>query len=317
MKTTSALFSILLLLICTVAKAQNDDGINDVKTDSIKMDNIFRSYTYYVPKDIKKSSKLIFILHGSTMKSSLMITATGYQFNRHANTSKDEIIVYPQGFETYWNDCRKSATYSANLLNLNEAGFFKAVIAKFYTDYGIDTSQVFVTGFSNGGHMVYKLAMENPALFKGFAAISASLPVESNNDCVSKNQPVSILIANGTTDSISPFNGGTVLAGDGKNRGDVAPTFNSVQYFKDLMKCGEIIETKKGLPDTDKEDSSTVNVYDYRCKNQGKRIELIEIVNGGHIFPNPTFDQWPKSLGNVNKDVNLPELILNFFNSLE
>lgn len=314
---TTILCSLLFFMICSLGRAQKDNGIHDVKTDSITVDDLVRSYTFFVPKGLKKNSRLIFVLHGSTMKADLMISATGYQFNRLANTSEDKIIVYPQGFETYWNDCRKSATYGSNLLNLSEADFFKAIIAKFRAEYAIDTSRVFVTGFSNGGHLVYKLAMENPDLFKGFAAVSANLPVESNNDCRSKSLPVSILIANGTTDPISPFNGGPVLAGDGMNRGDVMSSLNSVQYFKELLKCGEIKGTIMELPDIDKEDSSTVNVYDYGCQNSVKKIELIEIVNGGHIFPNPTFDQWPKSLGNVNRDINLPELILNFFDSLE
>lgn len=297
------------------SNAQNESYNNEV--DSIKIDNIFRSYESYIPKVITKQPKLIFVLHGSTMTTKQMLNLTGNQFNQEQNASNNRIIVYPQGFETYWNDCRKSATYSANLLNLNEVGFFKTIISKFENEFDVDRSEVFIVGWSNGGHMVYKLAKENPTLFKGFAVINANLPEESNNDCISENKPVSILIANGTADSINPYNGGKVVLGDGKDRGSVVSTMNSIKYWKDLMKCEEIIETKRELPDTDKSDSSTVILYDYECERLGKKIELIEIKNGGHIIPNPTFNEWPEYLGNINRDINLPALILDFFDSLK
>lgn len=164
---------------------------------------------------------------------------------------------------------------------------------------------------------MFKLAKENPTLFKGFAVINANLPLESNNDSILENKAVSILIANGTADSINPYNGGKVVWGDGKDRGSVVSTMNWVKYWKNLMICNAIIETKKQIPDIDKSDSSTVTVYDYKCEKLRKKIELIEIKNGGHIIPNPTFNAWPEYLDNVNKDINLPELILEFFDSLK
>jgi len=131
--------------------------------------------------------------------------------------------------------------------------------------------------------MVYKLAKENPDFFKGFAVISANLPIASNNDCFSNNKAVSILIANGTSDPINPFNGGEVIVGDGKKRGKVIPTFNSVQYWVDLMNDDEIIETRKSLTDVVKDDNSSVIVYSYKGKTSKKIIELVKINNGGHI----------------------------------
>ena len=313
-KLISALI-IIFFLICTISKAQNENYRNEI--DSIKIDNIYRTYESYVPKDIVKRPKLVFVLHGSTMSTKQMLKVTGNEFNREVNPFKNRIIVYPQGFGNYWNDCRKSATYEANLLNLNEAEFFKTIITKFEKNYSVDKNEIFIVGWSNGGQMVYKLAKENPNLFKGFAVINANLPVESNNDCFSKNESVSLLIANGTADSINPYNGGKIVFGDGKNRGSVISTINSVNYWKGLMDCKEVIETKKELPDLDKSDSSTVTIYDYVCEKDGKKIELIEIKNGGHHIPNPSFNEWAEYLGNLNKDINLPLLILDFFDSLE
>ena len=83
------------------------------------------------------------------------------------------------------------------------------------------------------------------------------------------------------------------------------------------MEDSKIIETRNKLPDFVKEDNSTVVIYTYEGKESRKMVELVKINNGGHIVPNPNFSHWSKSLGNVNKDINLPKIITNFFFSIE
>ena len=315
MKFFFTAFSISYFLFIQLSIAQNEHY--NIEVDSVKIGNIFRSYKAFIPNDVVTQPKLVFVLHGSTMTTDRMIKVTGNEFNSDHNPSKSRIVVYPQGFENYWNDCRKSATYSTNILNIKEVDFFKTLIAGFEKNYNVDKNEIYVVGWSNGGHMVYKLAKENPSLFKGFAVVNANLPVESNNDCFSKKEPVSILIANGTADSINPYDGGKIVFGDGKNRGSVISTMETIDYWKNVADCKAFIETKREVPDLDKSDSSTVTIYDYLCEKNKKKIELIEITNGGHHIPNPNFNEWAEYLGNLNRDINLPLLILEFFDSLK
>lgn len=317
MNIIKIILGLTFLFLWNISFAQDDSGIYNVKVDSVMADSLYRNYTFFIPKDVKEKPKLVFVLHGSTMTVKAMLGVTGYEFNRIADSLKNVIVVYPQGYENYWNDCRKSATYKANTLHLNEMEFIKKIVSKMESDNKIKPESIFVAGFSNGGHMVYKLAKENPDYFKGFAVISANLPIEANDDCFSTKKAVSMLIANGTTDPINPFYGGEVTVGDGKKRGKVIPTLNTVQYWKELLDCNEIIETKQDVNDINKDDNSTVTVYDYKCIKSNKKVEFIKINNGGHIVPNPHFNHWPETLGNANKDINLPKIILNFFESLE
>jgi len=316
MKKKFTFIGVLLFLICNDCTAQTSNDIYDVKVDSLKIENINRSYSFYIPKGIKEKAKLILVLHGATMTSKLMLEYTGYEFNRLAHASKDAIIVYPQAYDNRWNDCKIALPHKAKLLDLDEASFFTAIIERFTNNNNIDKTNVFVVGFSNGGHMVYKLAKQNPDIFKGFAAIAGNIPVASNNDCFTKKIPVSILIANGTSDPIIPYLGGEIMSPDGTKRGKMLPTLNTLKYWTDLINCDKITLIKKELLDLNKEDNSNATIYEYECKKQNKKVQLIEIANGGHNIPNPSFESWPNSLGNVNKDINLPELIINFFNSL-
>lgn len=187
----------------------------------------------------------------------------------------------------------------------------------FAKKYNIDKNEVFATGVSGGGQMCFKLAKEKPELFKGFAAISASLPVESNNDCFESNKAVSILIMNGTSDPINPYNGGEMISNDGEKRGAVMSTQQTIEYWLNLLKCDSTIKTENIYPDINKNDNSTAIEYDYKCVATNKEIKLIKIINGGHNIPNPTFFLWPKKVGNVNKDINAPKIIFEYFMNLQ
>src|SRR5437870_5793858 len=89
-----------------------------------------------------------------------MINAT----TRLEEKSKSErlLLIYPDGYQHYWNECRKAATSRANIENINENAFFDAMINYFHSKYHINRKKVFAVGTSGGGHMAYKLALTMP-----------------------------------------------------------------------------------------------------------------------------------------------------------
>jgi polyhydroxybutyrate depolymerase len=318
---TTFIFSFTLVILPGVSADQlygqsMPAKLHPAIADSIKVGNMERSFYYYVPDGVDSNPKLIFVLHGSTMTAREMEFVTGRQFDFIADTAKNVIIVYPQGYLKYWNDCRKSATYQTKLEHVNEDAFFEKMIDFFSDRYHISRKEVFVAGYSNGGEMCFKLAIEKPELFKGFAAISANLPFETNNDCVISNQPVSMLVMNGTADPINPYNGGDIILPDGMNRGRVMSTEQTMQYWVGLSHCDTTLETSFTYPDIDTADHSSVVEYDYPCPATHKKVVLIKIINGGHNIPNPAFTFWPRFVGNVNQDINAPYLIYHYFMSL-
>jgi len=249
------------------------------------------------------------------MTAPQMVIATGHQFNYLADEDKNVIIVYPQGYKKAWNTCRVETAGETKQLKLDDIGFFEKIIDFFSAKYNIDKSNVFAMGVSNGAQMCYKLAKEKPQLFKGFAAVSGSLPVETNNDCFETNQPVSIMVMNGTADPINPYNGGEIKL-DGVSHGSVISTEQTMHYWINLAKC-DSIPKEFDFPDIDKSDNSTAVEYTYTSRAANKEVVLVKIINGGHNLPNPTFFLWPKMVGNVNKDINAPKVIFDYFMSLK
>ncbi|MCE9499140.1 MAG: hypothetical protein K8R21_01280 [Leptospira sp.] len=318
MKTKIIIVVVLILCFILIAcfYLLQWNPFNPLHEASLKIGNRDRDFSFYIPEGLVAKPKLLFVVHGSDMKAASMQLITGHQFDKLAEKEKDFIIVYPQGFRKYWNDCRKEATYDANKLNVDELLFFEAMIDYFVENYGIEKKAVFVTGFSNGGHMAFKIALERPTMLLGIAAVSANLPIESNDDCSASNKPVSVLVINGTSDPINPYNGGVVEVGDGQKRGAVVSTDETLNYWLRSAKCNSSLAKENDFPDIETSDKSKAVQFFFDCKETGKKVSLIKVMNGGHIYPNPTFFLWPKELGNVNKDINAPEIVLNFFRSL-
>src|SRR3954470_3363426 len=145
----------------TAAKAQ-------IITDSILVEGHYRSFHYKNPGDNKKSN-LMFVMHGSGGNGLDMLNTTKKLEERAI--AEHLLVVYPDGYQHYWNECRKAATSTANIENINENTFFEKMIEYFSDKYHINKKRVFAAGMSGGGHMAYKLALTMPEKIKAVAAV--------------------------------------------------------------------------------------------------------------------------------------------------
>lgn len=299
--------------------AVSDFTPGDLQVDSLLVDSIFRSFEFYVPVKVTARPSLVFVLHGSNGTVADTRRYTGYEFEKLATQRARQIIVYPKGYDKHWNDCRMHASYKANQEDINDIAFFSEMIEYFYQKHQINKEAVFATGISNGGHMCYKLAFELPDKIKGIAPFVANIPEMNNNDCTPQNEAVSVLIINGTNDPINPHGGGWVVIRQDSSRGAVMSTDNSVKYWTALAAFNDapkIIEYKDLITD----DSSTVVHYKYSGKHSDKKVELLKVINGGHTVPlkdtPPIPERFQKIVGNKNRDINAPKIVLDFFESL-
>jgi polyhydroxybutyrate depolymerase len=89
-------------------------------------------------------------------------------------------------------------------------GFIHALIARMAQEHGIDTKHVFVLGYSNGGQMAFRLAIETPDEVAAVAALGASLPTPDSSSCAQQGRTARVMLANGTLDPINPYEGGKV-----------------------------------------------------------------------------------------------------------
>jgi len=253
-----------------------------VINDSVQIDKNYRTFHFNLPASLHPGASLIFILHGSGGNGIKMMEHTSKLQQEIKN--ENVIVVYPDGYKNFWNECRKAAPSDANIENIDENAFFNSMIDYFDKNYQINMHNVFAIGTSGGGHMAYKLALTEPGRFKAVTAVVANLPDTNNIDCIGTNKPISIMIINGTKDEINPYNGGPVILGSNFNMGDVRSTERTFQYWASLAGYkGDPV--KEVLPDTDPADGKTIERYTYKKKNKPEII-LLKVINGTHGYPN-------------------------------
>lgn len=264
-------FFLFFALIATTAQSQ-------LVSDSILIEGHYRTFHFLKPAQPKAS--LLFVLHGSGGNG--RGHRNGAQKLEAIAPSENILMVYPDGYKRYWNECRKTAQSAANREDINENAFFGQMITYFEQKYGIDSKKVFAVGTSGGGHMAYKLAVTMPEKLRAITALIANLPDTNNMDCAEKRMAIPVMIVNGTADRTNPYAGGEVLT-NGISLGFVRSTDRTFRYWSEL--AGYEGEPKKeALPDTDPTDGRTIERYTY--KKPGKpEVTLLKVLNGEHNSP--------------------------------
>jgi polyhydroxybutyrate depolymerase len=251
-----------------------------VISDSLLVDGHYRTFHYNLPLRPWADKSLVFVLHGSG--------GSGVGIMRH--TSKLEamaaasnfLVVYPDGYQRYWNECRKSANSLANQIDIDEGAFFNGMIGFFESRYGINRQHVFAVGTSGGGHMCYKLALTMPGTFRAITAIIANLPDTDNLDCVEAGVALPVMIVNGTADPLNKYEGGMMQSGD-FIMGNVRSTDRTFEYWSQLAGyTGD--PTKELLPDNDPADGKTIERYTFKKKGKPE-IVLLKVIGGKHDYP--------------------------------
>ncbi len=271
-----------------------------------------RTWIAYLPTRAATHPAVVIALHGSMGTGGQARATYGYDFDLLAE-QLGFIAVYPQGYEGHWNDCKVKGPYSAKSENIDDVGFLHAMVDRLAKDHDVDPARVYVTGISNGGSMTLCLALRTPEFARAYAAVVSSVPAPENMAVTPKNQPVSMLIMNGTDDPFNPWNGGdVVLYGVWGNRGPVLSTPSSIDYFRKLAGLEGAPQVRQ-FPDLDPGDGSTVERSLWSATDK-RSVALYTIKGGGHGVPHPAMHGW-RLLGNSNRDIHAANEIWGFFQS--
>jgi polyhydroxybutyrate depolymerase len=271
-----------------------------------------RTWIAYLPAKPTTSPALVIALHASMGTAEKARQDYGYDFDLLAD-QVGFIAVYPQGYEGQWNDCKVMGPYSAKRENIDDVGFLHALVDRLVEEHDVDRARVYVTGVSNGGSMTLCLALRTPDFARAYAAVVASVPAPENLAATPKDQPVSMLLMNGTDDPINPWRGGDVVLWPVLgSRGPVLSAQASIDYFRRLAGFQGAPKVTR-LPDRDPGDGSTVERSSWTAP--GKRsVVLYAIRGGGHGAPHPAMQGW-RLLGHSNHDIHAANEIWDFFES--
>lgn len=276
-------------------------------------DNYIRNVTYYIPKKLRRRKRsLVLLLHdaGETPESTMRMTRRG--FNKLSDRH-NFIVGYPEALNLNWNDARTDSISLSHYNEIDDVGFIDQVVEYAIDSFQIDPEEIFVSGFSEGGLMVFRLACERPGTFKGFATVAASLSLDQLVECT-PDTTISLMMINGTRDPILPYDGGQMEI-DEKEAGSMLAAQEAVNFWLEENQCTDRA-TEKDMANRDTFDETrSLRVTYNDCENKNK-ILLIRVVNGGHAWPGGRQYQNERSIGKVSDDFDASEEIWKFFRSL-
>ena len=249
-----------------------------------------RRYVVVAPEPAPASGAPVLIaLHGSGGNGEQLRGLIGRTLERL--TAVDHAyVVYPDGFEAHFNDCRRAAQYSARTLGVDDVGFMREIVARLVAEQHVDRRRVYALGYSNGGHMALRLALEAPDLVSGAIVIAASLPTAENFDCPLADLPAPTMVfIAGTGDPINPFNGGEAALFGFGSRGNVRPARASAEWYAQTL--GLASGTPEALGS-----ASGLSAYHEDWSGAEGRVRLVTIETGGHTIPQAAY-RYPRILG--------------------
>ncbi len=235
-----------------------------------------REYLLHVPSKVSGGKwrngrpadppALVIALHGGLATMKQMQSLTGFDA---ISDRKGFLVAYPDGFMTTWNagDCCGAAKVG----NVNDVGFLTKLIDKI-TGAGLaDPKRVYVTGFSNGAGMAYRLACEKPDKVAAIGVVEGALVTKCDPD-----RPVSAMIFHGTADGNVPYNGG----------GD--RDFNDKRPFPPVSSAVDFWRKRAGVGKPDKSVRALSGGTECNATGKGKdgaEVTFCKIEGGTHKWP--------------------------------
>jgi polyhydroxybutyrate depolymerase len=275
----------------------------EIVREKLLVGGIEREYLVSAVKSDRPRPTVV-VLHGSLLTADVMVSVMGFE----PVAERERVVaVYPNAVAGEWNDASaEAARFGAS--SYDDVGFLRALVAHLVRAGVSDRTRVYVTGFSNGGVMVFRLTCETDGIFAAAAAIAATLPDELARCRPPK--PMPMLIMNGTADPLAPFDGGKQpLSG-----GQALSTDATISFMRKVNGCTDAVK-RVDLPDADPNDDTRVTVASWTTCSSRAPVVLYRIAGGGHRVPSlaPGVPLVEPLVGKLNRDFDAAEAIWSFF----
>ena len=253
---------------------------------TMSYDDETREYLIYIPTryDPNSSTPILFAFHGFGGYNQYFINTADF---RALADQFNFIAVYPQGLVcgdgTTWNT---NPPGGDNKCSQDDIGFFAALLSEISASHNIDSSKVFLTGYSNGADFSYSMACYQSSLVTAIAPVSGLMPmVDASSEC-QPSHATSVMIFNGTIDYSRPYNGidGYMMGVD-----------QTVAYWSQYNNTDSSPQTNI---------VGDIENYTYLNGDNNTSVDLFKIVNGDHYWFSLSYN------GN-----SMEELMWNFFSS--
>ena len=276
---------------------------HESKTEHITVGDSEREYVVSRPAG-HLPRPTILVLHGSL--SNAKMAAMGMGFGRLVDR-EHLVAVYPDAVAGQWND-GNAPSISWGGHKPDDVAFLRALVAHLVSTGVADPHRIYVTGFSSGGMMSFRLLCEAPQGFAAIAPIAAAIPADVERNC--KPTPTPTLMINGTADPLVPFSGLKISFSGGR----LPSNDETVRFVRKVNGCSDKAKLDP-LPHIEGAESSNVVIASWTDCSSGTPVVLYRVEGGGHRIPSrgagiPFVDM---VLGTLNHDFEATEAVWSFF----
>jgi polyhydroxybutyrate depolymerase len=284
-----------------------------------------RQYVQYVPATAAEEAPVLFMLHGLGDEALNFFHSSRIQ---NVADQKGWIVVAPQaldftfeipavGGQDFGNAWAAGVTIHFSMTiygipftyditvneNVDDAGFLLATLDAVNEEHSLCADSVFFAGFSLGGFMCHRMAIEHGDRINSIAAISGL--VGNDMETLTPVANVNILQVFGTNDEMITYDGAMASYQNYGSYRIGLPAEETVDYWRNFNHCDEepILEQ---YPDT-QNDGLTFEMYTYLNGDNNSRVGFIKVNNGLH--------RWYAG-GSYDIDYN-EEMIRFFTNTLD
>ncbi len=233
---------------------------------TIEWQGMQRQYLVKTPENYE-SLPVLFFLHG--LGDNINHVNSEHNFQQIANRF-NWMVVIPQaineGNGTMWNAALMNST-------IDDSGFLMALLDSLAVQYPINQDSVFFTGFSMGGFMSHRMAIEHGDRINAAAPVSGLITYAMANQ--TPVAPVRLLHIHGTSDNVVGDNGYSQYFGSNLGLGVDA----ILNYWRNANSCTDepIIDS---LPDTHNDGLRFVQ-YVYPGT---KELRFLKVIGGTHSW---------------------------------
>lgn len=266
-------------------------GMHDV---TIQSGGMARTFHVYVPAKYAEATStpdtLVFVFHGYTQVGTGN-TVTSIEYLSQMDPVSDAqgfLLVYPDGYMNSWNAGRCCG--AAVTSNVDDVGFFDAMLAWVESKYCVDPKRVYAAGLSNGGFFSNRLGCERANVVAAIGPVAGPLDISPCNP----SRPVPMFEVHGTGDPVVFFDGGS--------SSEALSVEQAVSTWEGLDECTD------SMPATVYTHNSATCTEETMCSG-GSAVELCVIDGGGHQWPGGKDDY----LGNFSSDLDTSTALMTFF----
>lgn len=264
----------------------------------VSVKGVNRRYVVHIPPSYEHAKKwpIVVVFHGGGG------TARTAMWDGWAEKAEEEnfLAVFPEGTSPdpsrpgrfrdnpqTWNDGSGRLNVGAAERKVDDVSFVRALLDDLAARFTVDRQRIFVTGFSNGASMSFKIGRELP---ERVAAIAPVAGADWAADPPKLARPISLLYITGTADPLNPIGGGVVKIGL-KTYGTKPPTREMIKRWAKALGCPSEPKTLR--------DESGVKAVAYGPCDRGSEVILYTIEGHGHHWPGGK-SALPESLAGKN-----------------